>query len=174
MIEKGTSDGIDCRLAKAGPRTDDLVRSGRLGTMPVRETVEIAAPPERVWQVLSDVESWPTWTDSVRSARLLDGGPLAEGSRVEMAQPRLPKATWVVTELVEGRSFSWSARGPGVVSVADHELEPTPEGTKVTLQFSQGGPVGSAVAKLAGGLVRRYVAMEAEGLKRRCEEPPDG
>ena len=141
--------------------------------MQVRETVEIAAPPERVWQVLSDVESWPTWPDSVRSAQLLDGGPLAEGSRVELAQPKLPKATWVVTELVDGRSFSWSARAPGVVSVADHELEPIPGGTRVTLLFSQDGPLGGAVAKVAGGLVRRYVAMEAAGLKRRCEEPPN-
>ena len=142
--------------------------------MEVHETVEIAAPPERVWQVLADVEAWPTWTESVRSARRLDGGPLAEGSRVELSQPRLPKATWVVTELVEGRSFSWSARGPGVVSLADHELEPVGAGTRVTLRFTQQGPLGGAVGKLAGGLVRRYVGMEAAGLKRHCEGPAGG
>jgi uncharacterized protein YndB with AHSA1/START domain len=139
--------------------------------MQVTETVEIAAPPERVWQVLTDVEAWPTWTDSVRAARLLDGAPLAEGSRVELRQPRLPTTVWVVTELVDGSSFSWSARGPGVVSVADHRLEPGDGGTRVRLEFSQQGPLGTALGVVAGGLVRRYVGMEAAGLKRRCEQP---
>jgi uncharacterized membrane protein len=140
--------------------------------MQVTETVDIAAPLEQVWRVLADVEAWPTWTDSVRTARLLDGPPLAEGSRVELRQPRLPATLWVVTELVEGESFTWSARGPGVVSVAGHWLEPTDRGTRVRLEFSQQGPLGTALGVLAGGMVRRYVGMEAAGLKRRCEEPP--
>jgi uncharacterized membrane protein len=140
--------------------------------MQVTETVDIAAPPERVWAVLADVEAWPTWTDSVRAARLLDGGPLAEGSRVELRQPRLPAAVWVVTELVEGESFIWSARGPGVVSMGGHRLEPLEGGTRVRLEFSQQGPLGSSLGVLLAGMIRRYVAMEAAGLKRRCEQPP--
>jgi len=142
--------------------------------MQVSETMRVAATPERVWEVLVDVESWPTWTASVGSARLLDGGPLAEGSRVQLRQPRLPKAVWVVTELVEGRSFTWSARGPGVVSSAEHRVEASAEGSLVTLTFSQAGVLGRPAGLLAGGMVRRYVQMEAAGLKRRCEEHAAG
>jgi uncharacterized protein YndB with AHSA1/START domain len=136
----------------------------------VTQTVDIAATPERVWQVIVDVERWPTWTDSVRAARLLDGPPLAEGSRVELRQPRLPTTEWVVIELVDGESFTWSARGPGVVSVASHRLEPADGGTRVRLEFSQQGPLSRALDVLAGAMVRRYVGMEAAGLRRRCEQ----
>ena len=142
--------------------------------MKVSETVEIAAAPERVWDVLVDVESWPTWTDSIDSVRSLDGGPMTDGRRFEVKQPRLPKAVWVITEFVDGRSFSWSARGPGLVSFAEHRVEPSGEGSRVTLVFSQEGPLARPVSVAFGGMVRRYVRMEAAGLKRRSEESATG
>jgi uncharacterized membrane protein len=139
--------------------------------MRVEETVDVAADPDAVWAVLVDVERWPTWTASTSAVRLLDPTPLALGSRVEVRQPRLPHAVWTVSALVPGRSFSWESTGPGVRSIGDHEITPTPAGCRVTLRFTQGGPLGGLVGVLMSGLIRRYVRTEAAGLKARCELP---
>jgi hypothetical protein len=40
----------------------------------------------------------------------------------------------------------------------------------VTLSVSYGGPLGVVVGWMLRGLTRRYLALEAAGLKRRCEE----
>ena len=51
------------------------------------DSVEIAAPPQLVWDVFSDVERWSEWTDSVTSLTGLDGPALAVGKRFAIKQP---------------------------------------------------------------------------------------
>jgi hypothetical protein len=54
--------------------------------------------------------------------------------------------------------------------VGDHWLTSGPLGqVTVTLGIRNDGPLGGLVELLLGRLTRRYVSMEAAGLKRRCE-----
>ena len=85
-------------------------------------TVDVDAPAEVLWAVVKDVESWPKLTESMTFVERLDGGPLREGMRVKVNQPKLPPATWKVTELVENERFVWRARGPGFTTTASHEV----------------------------------------------------
>ena len=137
--------------------------------MRVDVTIDISAPPEVVWAVLSDVESWPTWTASITSVRPLSPDPLQVGSRVRIKQPRLPATVWTVSELVEGERFTWTATGPGVHTRASHRVVGTAAGSRVTLSIDQAGVLGRLVGRLYGGLTRRYVEMEAAGLKQWSE-----
>ena len=133
-------------------------------------TVDIAAPPERVWEVLTDVERWSEWTETVTSVKRLDDGPLRAGSRAKIAQPKIPETEYVVTELLPGRSFTWVASGPGVTTTARHEVDALSDGgSRVTLSVEQAGLLGSVMGRFYRGLTDRYLANEANGLKARCE-----
>jgi hypothetical protein len=133
-------------------------------------SVDIAATPERVWEVLSDVEHWSDWTESVRWVRRLDEGPLRSGSQAKISQPKIPTVDWTVTDLDPAAGFSWVSTGIGATTTARHTLEPLPGGgTRVRLSVDQAGVIGSLVGRLYAGLTDRYLAMEAAGLKAACE-----
>jgi carbon monoxide dehydrogenase subunit G len=136
-------------------------------------TIEIYAPPARVWAVMLDLERWPEWTSTVTSMTRLDPGPLAVGSRVRICQPKLRPAVWQVTEVDEGQSSTWFTIGPGVRVIARHSIDPIAAGSLVTLSIAFSGVLGPLVARLTRGLNERYLALEANGLKARSEARSD-
>jgi uncharacterized membrane protein len=139
--------------------------------------VEIDAPATVVWDVFSDVERWPEWTASVTRLVALDGPGLAVGKRFEIKQPRMPKLVWEVTELTPGVAWTWVQWSPGGTTVAQHEVIPNDgRRTRVRQQIDQRGPVGALVARLMRGMTKRYLELEAAGLKARSEglRQPDG
>lgn len=131
--------------------------------------VDIDAPPETVWKHLTDIEGWPRMTGSVTRAELLGDGPFGEGSRARLQQPRLRPAVWTVTAFEPGTSFVWESRDPGIVTTAGHFLSPREGGVMACLTIEQRGPAAPLVGLLYGRLTRRYVTMEAQGLKRLSE-----
>jgi uncharacterized protein YndB with AHSA1/START domain len=63
-----------------------------------RREIEIAAPPEAVWDVLTHFEEWPQWNREVKSMSF--DGPVAPGSE-----------------------FRWKA-GPGTIVSTLEQVEP--------------------------------------------------
>jgi ligand-binding SRPBCC domain-containing protein len=132
-------------------------------------TVDIAAPPERVWQVMIDVDHWHEMTASVSSVKRLNNGPFAVGTLILIKQPKFPPALWRITEILAGKSFTWTSTGPGLKVIATHRVDPTIVGTQVTLTLEYHGVVGGVFARMTSGITERYMAMEAAGLKKRSE-----
>ena len=138
--------------------------------MDIERVVDVAAPPDRVWAAMSDVERWPEWTASVTRVERLDRGPFGVGSRARVRQPGFPAAVWTVTALEPGRSFAWRSAVPGLTSVAVHRVDPAGDNaSRVTLSVTWSGPLAPVIRLLAGKRSRRYVELEAQGLKRRSE-----
>jgi len=140
-------------------------------------SVEIDAPAQRVWSVLSDAERWPEWTDTVTKVTLLDDGGLRLGARAKIWQPRIPTVVWTVTEFDEGHAFVWVSAGPGARTTARHRVEEISAGrSRAFLSVTQEGWLGSLLGRFYRGLTDRYLATEAAGLKARSEAqtpPPD-
>ena len=137
-----------------------------------RTTRHIDAPPHPVWEVMADVVRWPQWTPTITSVERLDDGEFGVGSRARVRQPKLPPASWEVTELVAGRSFTWEATGPGMRTIARHEVVPDTTGSQVTLSIEQTGPMGAVAALVWRRLTQHYIELEAESLDKRVTRGP--
>lgn len=137
----------------------------------VERTIDIDAPPDVVWRVMTDVEKWPEWTPSMRRIEKMGDAPFGKGSSARVAARFAPRAVWTVTEFEENRSFTWEAKTANSQAVAGHVIEPDGAGSKVTLSVDV---TGSWMIKVLGPLmaitIRRSVRQEADGLKRRSEE----
>jgi uncharacterized membrane protein len=134
-----------------------------------RASITIDAPIDVVWSVFTDVEKWPTWASSFTSVELING-PMRLGAKARIRQPRLPTVVWEVTKWEPGRSWTWTATSPGARTEASHVLTSLGDRTIAEQAILPSGLLGRLAAFLYRSLTRRYLAIEAAGLKARCEQ----
>ena len=138
--------------------------------MRFEQSIDIDARQQRVWEVLSDLESWPQRIETVDVVELLTPAPVGEGSRVRLKQPKLPEGTWEVTVWDVPSYFEYRQKSGGVTSVAGHRVETLAEGrSRLTLTLDMRGPLVSVVGLFYRGLTNRYMTLEAQGMKRAAE-----
>jgi carbon monoxide dehydrogenase subunit G len=123
----------------------------------------VPAPPERVWELLSDTGRYAEWVAGTDQVTRTDG-PAREGSTYDEVNPIIgpwkAKTRWRVTEFEPplrqihmGEGLPLSSEF-AVVMEAEHEADGTR--VKLTLRGTPAlGPIGSAFAALMRGQVDR-------------------
>jgi uncharacterized membrane protein len=138
--------------------------------MRFERSIDIDAPQQRVWDVLSDLEAWPRRIDTVDAVEVLTPAPLAKGSRVRLKQPKLPEGVWEVTVWDAPSYFEWAQKSSGISSVAGHRVEALGDGrARLTLTLEMRGLLIPVVALFYKDLTNGYMTREAEGMKRASE-----
>ena len=138
--------------------------------MRFEQSIDIDAPPQRVWDVLTDLQAWPQRIETVDVVELLTPAPIGEGSRVRLKQPKLPEGIWEVTVWQAPAFFEWRQQASGVTSVAGHRVEALEDGrSRLSLELEMQGLLIPIFGRLYRGLTNRYMSLEAEGMKRAAE-----
>ncbi len=76
-------------------------------------------------------------------------------------------ALWTVTEIVEGRSFTWTSGSPLLKATLTHAVQQIDASSRARLAVEFCGPLAGVVAQLTRKLNQQYLAIEAEGLRNR-------
>ena len=140
--------------------------------MRFEKSIEIDAPQQRVWDVLSALEAWPQRIETVDAVELLTPAPIAKGSRVRLRQPKLPEGTWDITVWDAPSYFEWTQKTSGMTSVAGHRVDPLGEGrARLTLTLDMRGLLIPIVGRFYKRLTNDYMNLEAEGMKRAANRP---
>jgi uncharacterized membrane protein len=108
--------------------------------MHFEKTIEVDAPQQRVWDVLSDLEAWPRRIETVDVVELLTPTPITKGSQVRLKQPKLPEGRWDIKVWDAPSYFEWSQKTSGITNVAGHRVEALGEGrARLTLTLDMRG-----------------------------------
>ncbi len=122
----------------------------------VRESVVLAAEPQRVWDTVMDpslLERWVTTHDSYEGA---GAGPLTAGDeftqKLRLAGKSF-KVRWHVVEAEAPTLARWEGEGPaGSTAKVVYKLTPEDGGTRFDYENEFALP-GGALGKAAGGLL---------------------
>jgi hypothetical protein len=134
-------------IFRAGP-SDPIRLADQPGTW---VEVDVAAPPERVWELVTDVDVPARFSPEFLGGRWIDDGPAVGASFVGRNQhPRIGE--WEVPSWVEAcdapRRYGWAtvdAANPG--SRWQFDLEPIDSGTRLRYSLWLGpGPSGLTMA----------------------------
>ncbi|HKD98215.1 MAG TPA: SRPBCC family protein [Micromonosporaceae bacterium] len=138
--------------------------------MEFTEHITTSASRDDAWAALTDVTDWPRWTTSMREVRPLGADAISVGNKFRVTQPGLPRAVWTVSEVRPGEAWLWSNSSPGMRSVAFHRLETNPDGTvEIAIGIRLTGLLAGLIGTLITGKTRRYLKLEAAGLKAASE-----
>jgi uncharacterized protein YndB with AHSA1/START domain len=134
----------------------------------LRAEIDIDAPVNKVWSLVSDLSRMPQWSPQCRMMKLL--GPLRPGTRTLNLNRRnmlFWPTTSTITEVVPERKLAF--RIPLNTSVWTYELEPTATGTRlVETRHAENGvtAVSTAVTKAALGGVDSFEKELLEGMNQ--------
>ena len=102
----------------------------------IKTEIEISAPPEKVWSIISDINKWQDWSPIINAS----SGSASIGSKLSITMMGKeegtdgPEYSPVITELSEPAYLRWRAHMmAGFIFTNDKiiELQKTDSGTKV-------------------------------------------
>ena len=137
--------------------------------MAFRETsLETKAPPTRVWQIWSDVNTWPGWNPDMKESQL--DGPLRVGTTGTINTRSGGKHAVVVTQFEAGRSFELESTAmPATKMAIRATVTPTATGSRISQAFEARGLFAPVVGPMMGGTILKTFNSVLEGLKQKAE-----
>lgn len=144
----------------------------------VTASVEIAASPAEVWDMVMDPDRLPEWVTIHRALRSHDAGPPRVGYRMEQLLSLRGVSIdvhWRLAECSPARRALWEGRGPARSRArTEYTLTPQPDGhTRFDYRnefHAPLGPVGALASRaLVGGIPEREACRTLERLRTLLE-----
>lgn len=137
------------------------------------ETIQVNAPPDRLWTVALDFERYPEWAKDVREVRILERDGEGRGAKVEFRAAAMGRSIQYVLEYDYSDApseFSWKLVEGDTVRRLDgtYRFDASDAGTQVDywLTIDLAFPLPGLVKRRAAGLILSNALKE---LKKEAE-----
>jgi uncharacterized protein YndB with AHSA1/START domain len=145
----------------------------------VTASIDIDAPPDRVYEKMLDPDCLPEWVTIHRRVNRADGGAPREGYEMEQTlclRGANFKVRWTLTEADRPERATWEGRGPAhSYARTSYKLTPLDGGGKTRFDYENefkapGGLLGAAASRvLVGGVPQREATRSLQRLKSLLE-----
>jgi len=129
--------------------------------------IVINATPEKVWQILTNIERWDKWNERIKKPKLQ--GQLDEGSSFTW-KTNGSKIKSKIHSFKPNEVLGWQGKAFGANAIHNWYLEPTGNGTKVIVEESMEGWIINLMKKKMNEKLAEDMIFWLEQLKEECEK----
>jgi carbon monoxide dehydrogenase subunit G len=143
---------------------------------------DVAASPERVWSIISDLDRSAKVISAIESIERLDGGS-GFGVGTKWRETRImfgreATETMEVSAVDEGRSYTVESPSRGVHYPTIMAVEPAGDGSRLSMTFegeatSVGGRLMAVFGRLMEGSTRKALAQDLDDIAAAAEKDAD-
>ena len=129
------------------PTTGKAIKTSSTFRMQCGVAINIQAPQERIWSLLTTAAEWPNWNSTIESLE----GTIALGETVKLKVPYAPGRTFnlKVKELVPQQKMVWGdGMAPMFKGVRTYKLTPQSNGS---IDFSMVEAIGGIMLPMIKG-----------------------
>jgi uncharacterized protein YndB with AHSA1/START domain len=143
----------------------------------VSTSIDIGSTPDRVWDLVTDLDRLGEWVTIHRELGAAAPGPIAEGTTfsqtLEVAGTSFD-VDWTASAVDAPQRLVWEGAGPaGSRARTSYALEARNGGTRFTYENEFALP-GGAIGDAAGGVVAARAGKEAEASLQRLKQLAEG
>jgi uncharacterized protein YndB with AHSA1/START domain len=142
----------------------------------VRTSIDIAAPPERVWEPVTDLERLGEWVSIHRNFPEPPPAEVRQGTRFQqtVALAGTPFAVeWIAIEVDGPQRLAWEGTGPaGATARTTYSLSAETGGTRFAYENEfelPAGGVGATANRVVSGFAEREADASLSRLKQLAE-----
>ncbi len=103
-----------------------------------KNEIVINATPEKVWQILTNVESWDKWNERIVNPKLPDDLKVGSSFTWKTNGSKIKSRIHTLTQY---KCFGWQGKAFGASAIHNWYIELTEKGTKVKVEESMDGGI---------------------------------
>jgi uncharacterized protein YndB with AHSA1/START domain len=128
-----------------------------------------SASPDAIWDVIADLDHWPSWNPGIRGAH--PEGPVQAGTSGRLTVPNGMSRHFTVLEAKPRASLAVGVSWPGVRQRFQYAIDPIrDDGARVTMVATMDGPLTTIFNRLVGRQIARNYPVALRQLVAAAEK----
>lgn len=149
------------------PKAKRMIEVNSKAPILISGQIQIAAPPDKVWSILSDIDNWNTWLKMVSHSKL--NGPLEPNTTFDWKAGGTRIHSRLHTVLPP-QFIGWTGKAMNMLAIHNWKFVDNGKHTEVFVEESMEGWLARLFKSLLKKSLGKDMQLSLELLKETCEK----